>query len=62
MLDPYTLFIFAAALILCAPVSRALGRVRALECAAWPASLALFALCVINLAGATFNPFIYFRF
>lgn len=62
MLDPYTLFIFAAALILCAPVSRVLGRVRALECAAWPASLALFALCVINLAGATFNPFIYFRF
>lgn len=54
----------AIGLLLCTGVQRKLAaRTGAkLSAAAYVASLALFALCILRLASASFNPFIYFRF
>ena len=63
ILSPWMICIGFAGILLALPVrrwaKRALSKHQGI-CNA--ASLALFALCVLNLSAATFNPFIYFRF
>lgn len=68
MLTPYNLFILALCLAFSLPILPRLrawargGRGRLLRAGSYVAAGALFALCVMNLAGSQFNPFIYFRF
>lgn len=63
ILSPWMICIGFTGILLALPVrrwaKRALSKHQGI-CNA--ASLALFALCVLNLSAATFNPFIYFRF
>ena len=66
MLTPYNLFILALCLVFSLPI---LPRLRAwaqkgqlLRAGSYVAAGVLFLLCVMNLAGSQFNPFIYFRF
>lgn len=62
LLTPYNIICLVAAVIFSAPVSEWLkGRVRH-PAVQYAASLILLALCVLNLASSSYNPFIYFRF
>ena len=64
VLDPFNIFMFIVALITCVPLPEYFrtpegteqGILRKLG------FLLLFFLCVVNVAGASYNPFIYFRF
>ncbi len=56
VLSPYNILIFAAGVVLCAPVYKKAERFR------FPISVLLFGLCALNIASAGYNPFIYFRF
>ncbi len=71
-LTPFFLLMFAAAVLLCAPVGALVGRLRAYHTRT-PAERreqgVLFVLsflvllwCLIRLSGGSYNPFIYFRF
>lgn len=70
MLTPYNIFILGLSSVFSLPL---LPRVKSyaggsgtvpalLRIGSYGISAALFALCVMNLAGSQFNPFIYFRF
>ena len=62
VLTPAGIAALLAGAAACLPVRQVFrGRKRA-ECAVTAASLVCFALCILNLAGGTYNPFIYFRF
>lgn len=61
-LTPVYLLTLAAALIACAPVKKIWKKRPAGEALSYILSLAGLALCVLSLAGGTYNPFIYFRF
>ena len=52
----------AAALVAAVPVNSMLKKYKWYEGFTYVLSLAGFALCVLSLAGGTYNPFIYFRF
>lgn len=52
----------AAALVAAVPVNSMLKKYKWYEGFNYVLSLAGFALCVLSLAGGTYNPFIYFRF
>ncbi|MCD8091087.1 MAG: MBOAT family protein, partial [Clostridiales bacterium] len=56
VLSPYNAFIFVVGAVLCVPLFKKLYRFRL------PISALLFVLCVLNIASAGYNPFIYFRF
>lgn len=62
LLTPVHLTAFAAGIFACVPVAETIGKAEKLQKVLWPASLALLLLCMLNLAGGTYNPFIYFRF
>ena len=70
MLTPYHVFILGLSSVFSLPLlprvkrfANRSGTVPALlRIASYGISAALFALCVMNLAGSQFNPFIYFRF
>lgn len=62
-LDPYNITMFAAAAFVCAPhkkIKQALLYKN--ELVAGVFTMGLFALCILDLAAGSFNPFIYFRF
>ncbi len=62
LLTPYNIVCLVAAVVFCAPVSEWVkGRVRH-PAVRYAVSLALLALCILNLASSSYNPFIYFRF
>lgn len=61
-LTPVYLVTLAAALVAAVPVNGMLKKYKWYEGFTYVLSLAGFALCVLNLAGGTYNPFIYFRF
>lgn len=61
-LTPVYLVTLAAALVAAVPVSSMLKKYKWYEGFNYVLSLAGFALCVLSLAGGTYNPFIYFRF
>ncbi|MCD8239481.1 MAG: MBOAT family protein [Clostridiales bacterium] len=56
VLSPYNIFIFFAAVVFCLPLFKRIEKFR------FPLSAVLFVLCVLNIASAGYNPFIYFRF
>ena len=61
-LTPVDLVTLAAALVAAVPVNSMLKKYKWYEGFTYVLSLAGFALCVLSLAGGTYNPFIYFRF
>lgn len=61
-LTPVYLVTLAAALVAAVPVNSMLKKYKCYEGFTYVLSLAGFALCVLSLAGGTYNPFIYFRF
>ena len=61
-LTPVYLLTLVCALIAATPVHRILSRNEAYSRLTYMFSLAGFLLCVLSLAGGTYNPFIYFRF
>lgn len=61
-LTPVYLVTLAAALVAAVPVNSMLKKYKWYEGFNYVLSLAGFALCVLSLAGGTYNPFIYFRF
>ena len=61
-LTPVYLVTLAAALVAAVPVNSMLKKYKWYEGFTFVLSLAGFALCVLSLAGGTYNPFIYFRF
>lgn len=61
-LTPVYLVTLAAALVAVVPVNSMLKKYKWYEGFTYVLSLAGFALCVLSLAGGTYNPFIYFRF
>lgn len=62
MLTPVHLAAFAAGAFASMPVMKTIGTAEKLQNALWLASLPLLLICMLNLAGGTYNPFIYFRF
>lgn len=61
-LTPVYLVTLAAALVAAVPVNSMLKKYKWYEGFTYVLSLAGFVLCVLSLAGGTYNPFIYFRF
>lgn len=65
-LNPKVLAAAAFGIVLASGVQKRLfvwvQRHRPLETAAYAGALVLFALCILHLSSASFNPFIYFRF
>lgn len=61
-LTPVYFVTLAAALVAAVPVNSMLKKYKWYEGFTYVLSLAGFALCVLSLAGGTYNPFIYFRF
>ena len=61
-LTPVYLVTLAAALVAAVPVNSMLKKYKWYEGFTYVLSLAGFALCVLSLAGGTYNTFIYFRF
>ncbi|MDE7312720.1 MAG: MBOAT family protein [Eubacterium sp.] len=62
LLTPVHLAAFAAGVLASMPVMETIGKAEKLQKVFWPSSLVLLFLCMLNLAGGTYNPFIYFRF
>ena len=62
VLDPYNITIFAAACFCCLPHPKLKPYLREHGPASYIITAVLFALCILEIAGASFNPFIYFRF
>ena len=61
-LNAYNITLFAAACFFCAPHPKLNEKLREHGAGAYIVTAALFILCVLEIAGASFNPFIYFRF
>lgn len=68
-ITPYVLLNFVIAIIACTPLIKNIGlkmneknMTLTYEIVSCIGTMLLFALCIINLATATYNPFIYFRF
>lgn len=70
ILTPYNLFILSLSVVFSLPLLPRVKRFAGgsgmapalLRIGSYGVSAALFALCIMNLAGSQFNPFIYFRF
>lgn len=62
LLTPWRLAVLSAGLLFSFPVLQKIPRTRAWECLSYAAAVVLLLLCGAELAAATFNPFIYFRF
>ena len=61
-LTPVYILTFVCALIACTPVHKILSRNETYSKLTYVFSLGGFLLCILSLAGGTYNPFIYFRF
>ena len=61
-LSPYNIAIFAAALFCSVPHPKLTTKLRERGALSYIITIILFALCILEIAGASFNPFIYFRF
>lgn len=62
LLTPIHLAAFAAGIFASMPVMETIGKAEKLQKVLWVSSLAVLFVCMLNLAGGTYNPFIYFRF
>ena len=61
-LTPVYFITLAAALVAAVPVNQVLKKYKWYNGFTYVLSLAGFCLCILSLAGGTYNPFIYFRF
>ncbi len=61
VLTPLNIAVFLVGVVLSMPVKEAFSS-PAFSKISWPLSLMVLILCIICLAGGTYNPFIYFRF
>lgn len=61
-MTPLYIVTFIAALVACMPLREKLEKQRGYEVVTYGLSIVAFLLCMLNLAGGTYNPFIYFRF
>ncbi len=61
LLTPLHIAVFFAGIALSAPIKLAAEKT-VLRKASWAFSLLVLLVCIMNLAGNTYNPFIYFRF
>ena len=62
LMTPLNICVLIFAAILSAPVKDKLKDCKPLEKLSWVVTPILLILCIMNLAGGTYNPFIYFRF
>ena len=62
LMTPLAIFVLTAGVILSAPVKEKLQKYSILDKISWVVTPLLLILCIMNLAGGTYNPFIYFRF
>ncbi|MDO5422245.1 MAG: MBOAT family protein [Eubacteriales bacterium] len=62
LLTPWNLTAFAVGVIASMPVKNLLEKRRGYQTAAYLLSLLALVVCILQLAGGTYNPFIYFRF
>ena len=62
VLNPYNIVIFAAACFCSAPHPKLKKMLREHGTVSYVITMVLFILCILEIAGASFNPFIYFRF
>lgn len=62
ILTPWNLVMFAVGILACLPVKQYVENRKGYTAYTYVLSLAALALCILQLAGGTYNPFIYFRF
>ena len=62
LMTPLNICMLIAGVILSAPLKEKLQKHSVLDKIAWVVTPLLLILCIMNLAGGTYNPFIYFRF
>lgn len=62
LLTPLNITTFTAGIIACLPLKEKIGQRKASVAFSWAVSPLLLFLCMLSLAGGTYNPFIYFRF
>ena len=62
LMTPLNICMLTAGVILSAPLKEKLQKHSVLDKIAWVVTPLLLILCIMNLAGGTYNPFIYFRF
>lgn len=62
LLTPVHLAAFSAGIIASGPLVKRFTQARFVQKTLWPLSIILLFICMMNLAGNTYNPFIYFRF
>ena len=62
LMTPLNICVLIAGVILSAPLKEKLQKYSVLDKISWVVTPLLLILCIMNLAGGTYNPFIYFRF
>lgn len=62
LMTPLNIVVIFFAILLSAPVKTKLEGNKVLSKISWVVTPLLLVLCIMNLAGGTYNPFIYFRF
>ena len=62
LMNPLNICVLIAGVILSAPLKEKLQKNSVLDKISWVVTPLLLILCIMNLAGGTYNPFIYFRF
>ena len=62
LMNPLNICVLIAGVILSAPLKEKLQKYSVLDKISWVVTPLLLILCIMNLAGGTYNPFIYFRF
>lgn len=62
LLTPLHLTAFAAGVLMALPLKERFVQFPVFQKASWGLSMLILLLCMMNLAGGTYNPFIYFRF
>ena len=62
LMTPLNIVVIVCAIVLSAPLKKKLEGSKALSKISWVVTPLLLVLCIMNLAGGTYNPFIYFRF
>lgn len=62
LMTPLAICVLIAGVIFSAPLKEKLQKYSVLDKISWVVTPLLLILCIMNLAGGTYNPFIYFRF
>lgn len=62
LMSPLNICVLIAGIVLSAPLKEKLQKNSVLDKISWVVTPLILILCIMNLAGGTYNPFIYFRF